>query len=71
MVGRAAHAKSSDPATPQKFGTCTNTCLQNSENNLFTSVDSSFDSCSHISDENNKIGLTRELNVSSSVLMDM
>ena len=23
VVGRVAHAKSSDPATPQKFGTCT------------------------------------------------
>ena len=22
VVGRVAHAKSSDPATPQKFGTC-------------------------------------------------
>ena len=24
VVGRVAHAKSSDPATPSKFGTCTN-----------------------------------------------
>ena len=23
VVGRMAHAKSSDPATPSKFGTCT------------------------------------------------
>ena len=23
VVGRVAHAKSSDPATPSKFGTCT------------------------------------------------
>ena len=23
VVGRVAHAKSSDPATPPKFGTCT------------------------------------------------
>ena len=23
VVGRVAHTKSSDPATPQKFGTCT------------------------------------------------
>ena len=25
VVGRVAHAKSSDPATPSKFGTCTST----------------------------------------------
>ena len=25
VVGRVAHAKSSDPATPPKFGTCTRT----------------------------------------------
>ena len=53
---------------------CTpNKCLQNLENNFSTSIDSSFDSCQHISDisENNKIGLTRELNTSSSVLMDI
>ena len=42
-------------------------CLQNLENNFSTSLDSSFDSCPHISDENSKIGFTRELNVSSSV----
>ena len=46
-------------------------CLQNLENSFSTSLDSSFDSCPHISDENNKIGLTRELNTSSSVLMDI
>ena len=27
VVGRVAHAKSSDPATPQKFGTCTGTIV--------------------------------------------
>ena len=52
---------------------CTpNKCLQNLENkNFSTSLDSCFDSCPHISDGNSKIGLTRELNVSSKVLMDM
>ena len=29
VVGRVAHAKSSDPATPPKFGTCTNKEVQN------------------------------------------
>ena len=47
---------------------CTsNKRLQNLENNFSTSLDSSFDSCPHISDENSKIGLTKELNVSSTV----
>ena len=51
---------------------CTpNKCLQNLENNFSASLDFSFDLCPHISDENSKIGLTRELNVSSSVLRDM
>ena len=29
LVGRVAHAKSSDPAIPPKFGTCTGLSLSN------------------------------------------
>ena len=36
-------------------------------NYFSASLDSSSDSCPHISDENSKVGLTRELNVSGSV----
>ena len=34
VVGRVAHEKSSDPATPSKFGTCTSTIL--TRNRLYT-----------------------------------
>ena len=65
-------SKDKMPSSPWKarfvvFLCTPNKCLQNLENNFSTLLDAYFDSCSHISDENNKIGFTRELNVSISV----